>query len=114
MAALFAVGLALWVLAMALNAGNNRGIHILILALGVLKTAALLAEAAMYTHRSPLDPQGGKHAADVAYYALTFLRSSCLYLVLFHVGSGWSHMNPLLGSAQQKALMLFLPLQVLL
>lgn len=108
--AAYVVGLVLWVWAMSRSDGWNSSIHYLMMALLLFKAYTMLAQFQMHFRQLTTGESGGW---DVTYYIFAFLTCSLLYLTFFHVAAGGSHMKPVIGLHQKRALMVFLPLQVL-
>lgn len=81
------------------------------LALLLFKAYTMLAQFEIY---SRLHTKGEPDGWDVIYVVLACFTSSLLYFSCFHVAAGGSYMKTFLGENQKRALMVFLPLQVLL
>jgi hypothetical protein len=106
---LFALATLLWGYALRSQRSAVQNIHWLMLALVVLKTLTVFAEALMYHF---INIHGRPDGWNIVFYILTAGRGLLFFVVIILIGTGWSYMRPFLDDNTKKVLMVVLPLQV--
>lgn len=106
----FAVASAVWAYVLYSKWQQVHKIHLLMLALVIIKTMTSICEASMY---NLIRWQGAPEGWNVAYYVFTFLRGVLLFTVIVLIGTGWSFVKPFLEGREKNVIGVVIPLQVL-